>query len=142
MDYMDLISRRFDDRFIKLAYPMIISEETSQKDNPNLGETTKSDDCENFMKATEKEIKYLTTEDVWKILPKSSLPTSSHIIRLTRSFKRKINPFGELIKHKASLCVHDSMKQEEVYFHNTFVPVINWSIVRLIIIMAEISGWE
>ena len=34
---------------------------------------------EDFMKAMEKGIKYLTTEDVWEILPKSSLPTSAHI---------------------------------------------------------------
>ena len=27
-------------------------------------------------------------------------------------------------------------------FHNTFAPVVNWSTVRLIIIMAEIAGWE
>ena len=27
-------------------------------------------------------------------------------------------------------------------FHNTFTPVFNWSNVRLIIMMAEIAGWE
>ena len=26
--------------------------------------------------------------------------------------------------------------------HNSFAPVVNWSTVRLIIMMAEISGWE
>ena len=27
-------------------------------------------------------------------------------------------------------------------FHNTFAPVVNWSTVRLIIMMDDISGWE
>ena len=27
-------------------------------------------------------------------------------------------------------------------FHNTFAPILNWSTVRLIIMMAEIAGWE
>ena len=85
-------------------------------------------------------MKYLTTEDVWEIIPKSSLPTSAHIIRLIWSFKRKRNTFGDLIKHKARLCVHGGIKQEGIEFYNTFAPVVNWSTVRLTIMMAEMDG--
>ena len=98
----------------------------------------KADDREDFMTVMEKEIKYLTTEDVWEIITKSSLTTSAHIIRLLWSFKRKRNPFVELIKHKAHIFLHSGM----IDFHSTFAHVVNWSTVRLIIIMAEISGWE
>ena len=52
-----------------------------------------ADDFEDFMKVTEKEIKDSTTEDVWEILPKSSLPTSVHIIRLLWISKIERNPF-------------------------------------------------
>ena len=69
---------------------------------------------------------------------KSSLPSSAHIIRLLWSFKRKINPFGELIRQNSHVYVHGSM----IDFHNTFAPVVNLSTVRLIIMMSEISGWE
>ena len=98
----------------------------------------KFDNREDFMTAMEKEIKYLTTEDVWEIIPKSLLPTSAHIIRLLWSFRRKRNPFRELIKHKAHVFLHGGM----ISFHNTFEPVVDWSTVRLIIMMDEISGWE
>ena len=40
----------------------------------------KADDGEYFMEAMRKEIKGLTTEDVWEILPKLSFQTSAHII--------------------------------------------------------------
>ena len=70
----------------------------------------KADDREDFMKSMEKEIKDLTTEDIWEILPKELLPISAHIIRLIWIFKRKMNQFGELIKHKARLCVHGDMQ--------------------------------
>ena len=70
----------------------------------------KDDDQRDFMKAMEKEIKYLNTEYVWEILPISSLPISAHMIGLLWSFKGKINPFGELIKHKDRLCVHGGMQ--------------------------------
>ena len=65
MDHMDLISRNFDDVSINLADPRIIAAENSHKDNLHLGKSIKSDDCKDFMKATEKQIKYLTTDDVW-----------------------------------------------------------------------------
>ena len=80
----------------------------------------------------------MTSEDVWEITPKSLFPTSVHIIRLIWSFKIKINPFGELIKHKAHVFVHGGM----IDCHNTFAPVVNWSTVRLINMMAEITGRE
>ena len=136
MDQMDLISRNSDDGSIKLAYSGIIAAETSQKHNPHLGEAMKADDREDFMKATEKEIKDFTAEHFWEILPKSSLPSSEHIIRLIWSFKIIKNLFRELIKHKARLCVHGGMKREGIDFHNRFLPVVNVSTVRLIIIMA------
>ena len=65
IDHMDLISRNSDDGSINLAYLRIIAAETSQKDILHLGKSMKSDDREYFMKAMEKVIKYLTTEDVW-----------------------------------------------------------------------------
>ena len=76
MDHMDLISCNSDGRYIDLTDPRILAAETSQKDNLYLGKAIKADDCEDFM-----------------IIPKSSLPTSAHIIRLLWIFKRKRNPF-------------------------------------------------
>ena len=76
MDHMNLISRNYDDRFINLTYPIIHAAETSQKDNLHLDKAMIADNCENFKKLMEKEILYLTTEDIWEILPKSLLSTS------------------------------------------------------------------
>ena len=83
----------------------------------------------------------MTTEDVWETLPKSSLPTSAHIIQLIWRLKRKRNLFGDIFKHKASLCVHGGMQREEIGFHSTFSPVVTWYTNRLIIMMTEMDGW-
>ena len=141
MDHMDLISHNSDYGSINLSDPKILAAETSWKNNLRLGEAMKADDCEDFMTVMEKEIKYLTTEYVWGIFPKSSLPTSAHIIQLIWRFKIKRNPFGELIKHNPCLCVHGGMQREYIDFHNTFSPVVNWYTVKLIIIMADMAGW-
>ena len=66
---MDLISRNYGDGSIKLADPRILAAGTSQKDNLHLGRTIKDNYREYFVTIMEKEIKYLTTEDYWEIIP-------------------------------------------------------------------------
>ena len=34
------------------------------------------------------------------------------------------------------------MQQEGIDLHNTFAPVVNWSTVRLLVMMDEMAGWE
>ena len=34
------------------------------------------------------------------------------------------------------------MQREGINFHNTFEPVVNWSTVRFIMMMADMDGWE
>ena len=70
MDHIDLISRNSDYISINIADPMILSVETSQKDNLHLVEAIKADDREDFMKVMGKKIKDLTTKDDWEILSK------------------------------------------------------------------------
>ena len=53
---MDLISCNPDDGSINFADPRTIAAEYSQKYNLHLGKAMKSKDCEDFMKAMEKEI--------------------------------------------------------------------------------------
>ena len=54
---MDLISRNSDEGYINLKYPRMISAETYQKYNLHLVKSTKADDCKDFTKEMEKEIK-------------------------------------------------------------------------------------
>ena len=61
MDHIDLTSHNYDDGSINLAYPIILVAEISQKYNTHLGKAMRADDREDFTKAMEKEIKYLTT---------------------------------------------------------------------------------
>ena len=65
MDHIDLISHNVDDGYINLADPRILAVETSQKDNLHFGAAMKYGYREDYMKAMEKEIKYLTTAYVW-----------------------------------------------------------------------------
>ena len=48
----------------------------------------------------------------------------------------------ERIEHKYRLRVHGDMQQEGIDRHNTFSSVVNWSTVRLLVMMAEMARWE
>ena len=46
------------------------------------------------------------------------------------SFKRKISPYGRLIKHKALLCAHGGIKQCGVNYWENYSTMANWMSVR------------
>ena len=49
---------------------------------------------------------------------------------------------GELLKHKARICVHGWMQRKGVDYWHTYAPVVNWSTVRLVLLLTEMAGWE
>ena len=66
----------------------------------------KADDADEFRKAMKKEIDSFNEEKIFELIPISKKPDHKSLIPFVWSFKRKHNPMGELIKHKARLCIH------------------------------------
>ena len=56
------------------------------------------------------------------------------------SFKRKRKPDGTLVKHKARLCCHGGQQQWGVNFWDTYAPVVSWSSIRILLIMANLHN--
>jgi len=56
--------------------------------------------------------------------------------------KRKRDPSGAIIKWKARLCAHGGMQVYGDTFWDTYSPVVTWSTVRLVMILALVLGWE
>ena len=55
--------------------------------------------------------------------------------------KRKRNPVGDVIKWKARLCAGGHRSLEFVDYWDTYSPVVSWSTVRLVIIIALLNNW-
>ena len=58
------------------------------------------------------------------------------------SMNQKRDPVGEVIKWKARLCAHGGMSVHGETYWDTYSPVVSWSSVRLMLILALILGWE
>ena len=52
------------------------------------------------------------------------------------SFKRKIVPYGGLIKHNSCMCSHIFMQQWGVNYWENYFPVVNWMSVRAILTLS------
>ena len=99
----------------------------SQTDNETYtyGEMLKQDDRSDFIQAMLVEVNdHFSRETVEKV-PRSRAGNNK-LIQLVWSFKRKRNPNGDLLKHKARLCAHGGMTQWGVNYWETYSPVVNW----------------
>jgi len=111
-------------------------------DTMTLERAMAEEDADEFIKAMEKEILDHTERGHWKILPASQVPKSAKPIHMVWSMKHKRDPTGAIIKWKARLCAHGGMQVYGDTFWDTYSPVVTWSTVRLVMILALVLGWE
>ena len=48
---------------------------------------------------------------------------------------------GELLKHKARLCVHGGMQRKGIDYWHAYAPVVNWSTVKIVLTLTQLAGW-
>ena len=125
-----------------LVDPRILAASMADKDTMHYGQAMKAPDVADFIRAMEKEVKDLNDTGVWKLVKKTEMPKDAKLIRLIWSFKRKRNPLGQLIKHKARLCVHGGMQRKGIDYWHTYAPVVNWSTVKMVLLLTTLAGWH
>ena len=130
----------FEPNLPNTLHPCILQTQC-EKDNLYYHEAMHAHDCAEFQNAMDKEVESLQKDGVFRIIPLSELPSDKKLIPMIWSFKRKRNPLGDLIKHKARLCVHGGKQRYGIDFLNTYAPVVNWGTVRLILTMTLIRGF-
>jgi len=107
--------------------------------NPNiLGHSAamKAEDADKFHQSMKLEMDRLTKHEVFDIIDIENIPKNTKILRAIWSHRRKTNPGGEVYKHKSRICADGSQQEEGIDFDETFSPVVSWSTVRLILILA------
>jgi hypothetical protein len=80
----------------------------------------------------------LLQQRTWKSTPHSE---AAHVLKSTWVFKLKRFPDGTPSKLKAIFCVRGYLQEEGVDFFETYAPVCQWSIVRMIMDMALQNEW-
>jgi Reverse transcriptase (RNA-dependent DNA polymerase). len=88
---------------------------------------------EGFWEASVKEISTLQTLRTWTQVKKQPW---MNVISSTWAFKIKRFPDGLIRKLKARFCVRGDQQIEGVDFFDTFAPVVQWSTVRILLILS------
>ena len=70
-------------------------------------------------------------EQYWEVIRRSEVTTL--IIKSIWSFKRKRNPSGQIIKHKARIYAYRGMQRWGEGYYKTYTPVVNWLSIRFLL---------
>lgn len=124
-------------------HPFAFAARANAVDTPTYREAMNSEDREQFLEAMKKEMDQLTDMDAFVAVPcQKAIEMGRRVIKCTWAFKRKHFPDGSLKKHKARLCVRGDLQTEGVDYFDTYSPVVQWSTIRLLLIMSCILNLE
>ena len=118
------------DGTINKVHEFIFAANQQQNETYTFKDALLQDDAADFIKAMVKEIDDHEKNNHWTMVPRSSMPSGTKTILAIWSFKRKRNPMGELIKHKARLCAHGGMQRWGESYWETYSPTVSWIAVR------------
>jgi hypothetical protein len=125
---------RRSQRVRKLAihddYEIYMSEETHMEGDPTLyEEAIRSPHSSKWCEAMEDEMRSMSANQVWKLEEISKVAKTvgyKWVYKIKRDFKENIDRF------KARLVVKDFTQREEIYYNNTFSPVLSKDSFRII----------
>lgn len=102
----------------------------------------KCEDRPQFEEQMQKEIQSMFQNNVFKLYPKQQVPRYKSILPAIWSFRRKMTPDGTVYRHRARLCVHGGRQKDGIDFFETYAPVVSWTTVRFLFILASLKGIE
>ncbi len=112
----------------------------SDPDYPMYHQAMSSSEYREWQDAMVKEIRMLETMGTWKKIPRASVPANKRVIKSTWAFRLKRSPDGTPTKYKARFCVRGDMEIKGVDYFESYSPVVQWSTVRLLLIMSIVHG--
>ena len=108
------------------------------KDQPRFHEAMQGQDSDAWYEAMKIEYEGLENMDAWEEVPREQ--AQGQILDSTWALRRKRYPDGSVRKLKARLCVRGDQQVYEQDFFNTYAPVVQWTTVRVLLILTVALG--
>jgi hypothetical protein len=113
---------------------------TASNETFNYKQALQEPDYHEFMQFVVNKVDDHESRVHWTLTKHCDLPPGTKSIISIWSFKRKQYPDGTLNKHKARLCVHGGMQAWGQNYWKTYVPIVNWTSVCVLLAVANIHG--
>lgn len=107
----------------------------SKEDNPNWWQAMRGPFAKEYWEAACVEIETLEGMHAWDVIDRGDVPEGRTIIDSTWAFKCKRYPDGLIKKFKARFCARGDQQLEGIDFFETYAPVVQWTTVRLMLIL-------
>lgn len=116
------------------VHPAFLSAKTgaSKADNPSWDEAMSGPEAAEYWKAAELEVATLEKMRSWDVVER---PKNKRVLPSLWAMKRKRLPNGEVRKYKARFTARGDMQREGVDFTETWAPVVQWTTVRMMLIL-------
>ena len=129
--------------FNEIFDPRLLAARTSSskynEDNPSFDMATRGPFQDEFWQAMRVELNTLINEfDCWEYVPNPG----KNVLPSTWAFKIKRYPDGRVKKFKARFCARGDCQQEGIDYFETWAPVVQWSTVRIVMVLAAKLGFK
>ncbi len=130
-------SYHYDTETLEDWDPLAFAAKVNDADTPNWNEAMNGPEAEGFWQACIKEIRTLEAMKVWEVVTREDW---MNVLPSTWAFKVKRFPDGLVRKLKARFCARGDRQIEGVDFFETFAPVVKWTTIRTLLILAVRRG--
>ena len=124
------------------AFASTIAQPDGYPDAMPLNVAMQQPDRDKFITAMARELGQHTELKHWKVIHKSQVPKNAKPIPMVWTLRRKRDPAGEILKWKSRLCAGGHRQVFGNTYWTTFAPVVSWTTVRCVFIMALLMGWH
>ena len=124
------------------AFASTITQPDCYPDAMPLNMAMQQPDHDKFINAMACELEQHTELKHWKIIHKSQVLKNTKPLPMVWTLQRKWDPAGEILKWKTRLCTGGHRQVFGDTYWTTFVPVVSWTTVRCVFIMALLLGWH
>ncbi|MCI03247.1 retrovirus-related pol polyprotein from transposon tnt 1-94 [Trifolium medium] len=94
---------------------------------------------EKWLSAMNEEIESIERNNTWELV---ELPHNKKAIGVKWVYKVKLNPKGEITRHKARLVVKGFLQKEGIDFNEVFAPVARMKTIRLVTALTHYNNWS
>ena len=124
------------------AFASTIAQPNGYPDAMPLNMAMQQPDRDKFINAMAWELSQHTKLKHWRIIHKSQVPKTAKPLPMVWTLRHKRGPTGEILKWKARLCTRGHCQGFGDTYWTTFAPVVSWTTVRCVFIIALLLGWH
>ena len=111
----------------------------SDPDTPTFKEAMASIEADKYIDAMKEEIANLKRMNTWDLVDRDP---HMKVLKGTWAFKLKRTPDGVPYRYRSRFCVRGDQQEYGVNYFETFAPVIQWSTIRLLLILILTNSWK